>query len=165
MSTYMHTYQPVGYQTNAYKRPMLKNYYVMSTPQPLYLAPLIKHYPILVPRYWAPDQNQATAGTYQQVLPGGMLETPPGAWAPLALAHTSTAFFTLGQYYAQPAPAMPPPSQEYPETYYCKGSAYICKTPSTELAGASDEWESSRHRGRQESDKEPAELNQVMELH
>ncbi|KAG6867474.1 hypothetical protein C0993_002321, partial [Termitomyces sp. T159_Od127] len=91
MATYTHTYQPTGYQTNAYGRPMAENYYAMSIPQPLYLAPLIEHYLTLVPRYWAPDQNQvpyglsisqgipqdwqcdslqATTGTHQQVLPG-----------------------------------------------------------------------------------------------
>ncbi|KAG6882665.1 hypothetical protein C0993_009657 [Termitomyces sp. T159_Od127] len=118
MATYMHTYQPTGYQTNAYGRPVPENYYAMSTPQPLYPAPPIEHYPILVPRYWAPDQNQAIAGTHQRVLPGGMLETPPGAWAPLAPAHASAAFFALGQYYAQPAPALPPPPQGHPDTYY-----------------------------------------------
>ncbi|KAG6876495.1 hypothetical protein C0993_002704 [Termitomyces sp. T159_Od127] len=47
-----------------------------------------------------------------------MPETPPSTWAPLALAHASAAFFAPGQYYAQPAPALPPPLQDYPETYY-----------------------------------------------
>ncbi|KAG6877434.1 hypothetical protein C0993_007366 [Termitomyces sp. T159_Od127] len=36
----------------------------------------------------------------------------------LGPAHTSAAFFTLGQYYAQPAPALPPPLQDHPDTYY-----------------------------------------------
>ncbi|KAG6881500.1 hypothetical protein C0993_001203 [Termitomyces sp. T159_Od127] len=138
MATYMHTYQPTGYQTDAYGRPMPENYYVMSTPQPLYPAPPIEHYPTLVPRYWAPDQTQvpygpsisqgipqdwrrdslqATAGTHQRVLPGGMLETPPGTWAPLAPVHASAAFFTPGQYYAQPAPAPPPPPPGTPEQW------------------------------------------------
>ncbi|KAG6900137.1 hypothetical protein C0993_002482, partial [Termitomyces sp. T159_Od127] len=58
------------------------------------------------------------AEIHQWILPGGMPETPPGAWAPLALAHTSAAFFTPGQYYAQPAPVLPPPPQDYSETYY-----------------------------------------------
>ncbi|KAG6896022.1 hypothetical protein C0993_008860 [Termitomyces sp. T159_Od127] len=92
MATYVHTYQPTGYQTDAYGRPVPENYYAMSTPQPLYPAPPIKHYPTLVPRYWALDQNQvpygpfisqgipqdwrrnslqATARTHQRVLPGG----------------------------------------------------------------------------------------------
>ncbi|KAG6867853.1 hypothetical protein C0993_010227 [Termitomyces sp. T159_Od127] len=96
---------------------MPENYYAMNTPQPLYLAPPIEHYSTLVPRYWALDQNQvpygpsisqgisqdwqhdslqATAGTHQWVLPGGMPETPSGAWAPLASAHASAAFFALG---------------------------------------------------------------------
>ncbi|KAG6875618.1 hypothetical protein C0993_008285 [Termitomyces sp. T159_Od127] len=139
MATYTHTYQSTDYQTNAYGRSVPENYYAMSTPQPLYPAPLIKHYPTLVPRYWALDQNQvpygpsisqsipqdwrrnslqATAGTHQQVLPGGMLETLPSAWAPLAPAHASAVFFAPGQYYAQPAPATPPPPQGYPDTYY-----------------------------------------------
>ncbi|KAG6882846.1 hypothetical protein C0993_008946 [Termitomyces sp. T159_Od127] len=139
MATYTHTYQPTDYQTNAYGRPVPENYYAMSTPQPMYLAPLIEHYPTLVPRYWAPDQNQvpygpsisqgipqdwrcnslqATTGTHQWVLPRGMPETLPGTWAPLALAHASAAFFTLRQYYTQPIPALPPPSQGYPDTYY-----------------------------------------------
>ncbi|KAG6896102.1 hypothetical protein C0993_008749, partial [Termitomyces sp. T159_Od127] len=139
MATYMHTYQPIGYQIDAYGRPVPENYYAMSTPQPLYLALPIKHYPTLVPRYWAPDQNQvpygpsisqgvpqdwrhnslqATTGTHQQVLPRGMLETLPSAWALLAPAYASAAFFAPGQYYAQPAPALPPPPQGYPDTYY-----------------------------------------------
>ncbi|KAG6875693.1 hypothetical protein C0993_007969 [Termitomyces sp. T159_Od127] len=45
-----------------------------------------------------------------------MPETLPSTWAPLALAHASTAFFAPGQYYAQPAPA--PLPQNYPDTYY-----------------------------------------------
>ncbi|KAG6898477.1 hypothetical protein C0993_006589 [Termitomyces sp. T159_Od127] len=139
MATYTHTYQPTDYQTNAYGRPVPENYYAMSTPQPLYPAPPIEHYPTLVPRYWAPDQNQvpygpsigqgilqdwrcnslqATAGTHQRVLPRGMLETPPGAWAPLAPVHASAAFFAPGQYYAQPALAPPLPPQGYPDIYY-----------------------------------------------
>ncbi|KAG6899918.1 hypothetical protein C0993_005308 [Termitomyces sp. T159_Od127] len=99
MATYMHTYQPTGYQTNAYGRPMPENFYTMSTSQSLYPAPPIKHYPTLVPRYWALDQNQvpygssisqgipqdwrrnslqATKGTHQRVLPGvPSSHTPP----------------------------------------------------------------------------------------
>ncbi|KAG6884405.1 hypothetical protein C0993_011465 [Termitomyces sp. T159_Od127] len=139
MATYTHTYQPTSYQTNAYKRHVPDNYYAMSTPQLLYPAPSIEHYPTLVPRYWAPDQNQvpyspsisqgipqnwqcnlfqATAGTHQWVLPRGMLETLLGARALLALAHTSSAFFALDQYYAQLASALPPPLQDYSDTCY-----------------------------------------------
>ncbi|KAG6883624.1 hypothetical protein C0993_005083 [Termitomyces sp. T159_Od127] len=47
------------------------------------------------------------------------MSTPqPLAWAPLAPVYASAAFFALGQYYAQPAPALPLPPQEYSETYY-----------------------------------------------
>ncbi|KAG6881931.1 hypothetical protein C0993_012444, partial [Termitomyces sp. T159_Od127] len=67
---------------------------------------------------WRRDFLQATAETHQQVLPGGMPETPSSAWAPLAPAHASAAFFAPGQYYAQPASALPPPPQRYPDTYY-----------------------------------------------
>ncbi|KAG6893290.1 hypothetical protein C0993_001485, partial [Termitomyces sp. T159_Od127] len=91
MATYTHTYQPTGYQIDAYGRPVPENYYVMSTLQSLYPAPPIEHYPTLVLRNWAPDQNQvlygpsisqgipqdwqrnslqATAGTHQWVLSG-----------------------------------------------------------------------------------------------
>ncbi|KAG6875582.1 hypothetical protein C0993_008468 [Termitomyces sp. T159_Od127] len=154
MATYTHTYQPTGYQTDAYERLVPEN----STPQPLYPALPIEHYPTLVPRYWALDQNQvpyspsisqgilqdwrrnslqATAGNHQWVLPGGMLETPPGAWAPLALAHASAAFFTPGQYYAQPASALPPPLQDYPDIYYLSQLqppvAPLSHTPSSSL--------------------------------
>ncbi|KAG6893367.1 hypothetical protein C0993_001315, partial [Termitomyces sp. T159_Od127] len=151
MATYTHTYQPTGYQTDAYGRPVPENYYAMSTPQPLYPAPPIEHYPTLVPRYWAPDQTQvpygpsisqgipqdwrrdslqATAGTHQRVLPGGMPETPPGAWAPLAPAHASAAFFAPGQYYAQPTPAPLPPPQGYPDTYYLPRPRPLAAPPS-----------------------------------
>ncbi|KAG6884124.1 hypothetical protein C0993_001211 [Termitomyces sp. T159_Od127] len=106
---------------------MPKNYYAMSTPQPLYLVPPIEYYPTPVPRYWAqirtrypmaPLLVKATAESDQQVLPRGMPETPPGIWALLAPAHTSTAFFAPGQYYAHPAPAMPSPPLDHPDTYY-----------------------------------------------
>ncbi|KAG6899727.1 hypothetical protein C0993_007457, partial [Termitomyces sp. T159_Od127] len=71
-----------------------------------------------IPQDWRRNSLQATAGTHQQVLLEGMPETLPGAWAPLALAHASTAFFAPGQYYAQPAPAPPLHPQGYPDTYY-----------------------------------------------
>ncbi|KAG6899246.1 hypothetical protein C0993_011969 [Termitomyces sp. T159_Od127] len=66
---------PATPKNNAYGRPVPENYYAMSTPQPLYPAPSIKHYPTLVPRYWAPDQNQVLYGpSISQVPP---INTPP----------------------------------------------------------------------------------------
>ncbi|KAG6874746.1 hypothetical protein C0993_012426, partial [Termitomyces sp. T159_Od127] len=67
---------------------------------------------------WRRNSLQATAGTHQRVLPRSMPETPPSTWAPLAPVHASTAFFVLGQYYAQPASALLLPPQRYPDTYY-----------------------------------------------
>ncbi|KAG6875499.1 hypothetical protein C0993_008925, partial [Termitomyces sp. T159_Od127] len=67
---------------------------------------------------WQRDSLQATARTHQWVLLGGTPKTSLSAWAPLAPVHTSAAFFTPGQCYAQPAPALPPPPQGYPDTYY-----------------------------------------------
>ncbi|KAG6867184.1 hypothetical protein C0993_005960, partial [Termitomyces sp. T159_Od127] len=50
---------------------------------------------------------------------------------PLVSEHTSATFFALGQYYAQPAPALPPPLQDYPEITTSPGLDPLQCHPST----------------------------------
>ncbi|KAG5348526.1 hypothetical protein C0989_010136, partial [Termitomyces sp. Mn162] len=96
MSAFNPTYNPVGYPTNAYGRPILKNSYA-----PFYPGPFADQY---VPRHWTPDPNQAfyapsisqgiplgwrrppafhADGNNPRINPGGYSAAPPNASATL----------------------------------------------------------------------------------
>ncbi|KAG6876709.1 hypothetical protein C0993_000932, partial [Termitomyces sp. T159_Od127] len=68
----------------------------------------------LVAQFFAGNRRNSSMGPAQKHAGDTTqhLSTPgPGACY-------SAAFFVLGQYYAQPAPASPPPPQGYSDTYY-----------------------------------------------
>ncbi|KAG5729341.1 hypothetical protein E4T56_gene9914, partial [Termitomyces sp. T112] len=69
MSAFNPAYNPVGYPTDAYGRPLLENSYA-----PFYPGPFADQY---VPRHWTPDPNQAFyAPSISQGIPPGWSHPP-----------------------------------------------------------------------------------------
>ncbi|KAG5316145.1 hypothetical protein C0989_001600, partial [Termitomyces sp. Mn162] len=101
MSAFNPAYNPVGYPTDAYGRPILENSYA-----PFYLGPFADQY---VPRHWTPDPNQAF---YAPSISQGI---PPGWRRPPAFhADGNNPRINPGGYSAAPPnPAYLPPAHYY----------------------------------------------------
>ncbi|KAG5346229.1 hypothetical protein C0989_000883, partial [Termitomyces sp. Mn162] len=101
MSAFNPAYNPVGYPTNAYGRPLLENSYA-----PFYPGPFADQY---VPRHWTPDPNQAF---YAPSISQGI---PPGWRRPPAFhANGNNPCINPGGYSAAPPnPAYLPPAHYY----------------------------------------------------
>ncbi|KNZ71539.1 hypothetical protein J132_08720 [Termitomyces sp. J132] len=98
MSAFNPAYNPVGYPTDAYGRPILENSYA-----PFYLGPFADQY---MPRHWTPDPNQAF---YAPSISQGI---PPGWRCPPAFhADGNNPRINPGEYSAAPPtlPTFPPP--------------------------------------------------------
>ncbi|KAG5351402.1 hypothetical protein C0989_006638 [Termitomyces sp. Mn162] len=120
MSVFNPTYNPVGYPTDAYGRPLLENSYA-----PFYLGPFADQY---VPRHWTPDPNQAFyAPSISQGIPPGWHHPPafhadgnnprinPGGYS---AAPPNPAYLPPAHYYAYPISAAAPVPPEATDNYF-----------------------------------------------
>ncbi|KAG5348491.1 hypothetical protein C0989_010402, partial [Termitomyces sp. Mn162] len=124
MSVFNPTYNPVGYPTNAYGRPILENSYA-----PFYLGPFVDQY---VPCHWTPDPNQAFyAPSISQGIPPGWHRPPafhtdgnnprinPGGYS---AAPPNSAYLPPAHYY----PPVPP---EATDNYSPSRPPFTAQTP------------------------------------
>ncbi|KAG5727750.1 hypothetical protein E4T56_gene20775 [Termitomyces sp. T112] len=119
MSVFNPTYNPVGYPTNTYGRPLLENPYA-----PFYPGPFADQY---VPHHWTSDPNQAfyTPSISQGISPGW--RHPPTFHANgnnprinprgYSAAPPNPAYLPPAHYYAYPIPAAAPVPPEPMDNY------------------------------------------------
>ncbi|KNZ72619.1 hypothetical protein J132_02212 [Termitomyces sp. J132] len=119
MSAFNPTYNPIGYPTNAYGRPLLENSYA-----PFYPGPFADQY---VPRHWTPDPNQVFyAPSISQGIPPGW-RCPPAFHANgnnprinprgYSTAPPNPAYLPPPHYYVYPIPAAAPVPPEATDKY------------------------------------------------
>ncbi|KAG5348219.1 hypothetical protein C0989_010738 [Termitomyces sp. Mn162] len=124
-------YNPVGYPTDAYGRPLLENSYA-----PFYLGPFTDQY---VLRHWTPDPNQAFyAPSISQGIPPGWCCPPafhangnnphinPGGYS---AAPPNPAYLPPAHYYAYPISAAAPVPPEATDNYSPPHPPFAAQTP------------------------------------
>ncbi|KAG5348808.1 hypothetical protein C0989_008020, partial [Termitomyces sp. Mn162] len=119
MSAFNPTYNPIGYPTDTYGRPLLENPYA-----PFYPGPFADQY---VPCHWTPDSNQAfyAPSISQEILPGW--RHPPAFHADgnnpcinsggYSAAPPNPAYLPPTHYYVYPIPAAAPVPPEPMDNY------------------------------------------------
>ncbi|KNZ74472.1 hypothetical protein J132_06821 [Termitomyces sp. J132] len=131
MSAFNPAYNPVGYPTDAYGRPILENSYA-----PFYPGPFTDQY---VPRHWTPDPNQVFyAPSISQGIPPGWRHPPafhadgnnprinPGGYS---AAPPNPAYLPPAHYYAYPIPAAAPAPPEATDNYSPPRPPFAVQTP------------------------------------
>ncbi|KNZ77055.1 hypothetical protein J132_07449 [Termitomyces sp. J132] len=131
MSAFNPAYNPVGYPTDAYGRPILENSYA-----PFYPGPFTDQY---VPRHWTPDPNQVFyAPSISQGIPPGWRRPPafhadgnnprinPGGYS---AAPPNPAYLPPAHYYAYPIPAAAPVPPEATDNYSPPCPPFAVQTP------------------------------------
>ncbi|KAG5349068.1 hypothetical protein C0989_006197 [Termitomyces sp. Mn162] len=119
MSVFNPAYNPVGYPTDAYGRPILENSYA-----PFYPGPFADQY---MPRHWTPDPNQVFyAPSISQGIPPGWRHPPafhtngnnprinPGGYS---AAPPNPAYLPSAHHYVYPIPAAAPVPPEAMDNY------------------------------------------------
>ncbi|KAG5348305.1 hypothetical protein C0989_010713, partial [Termitomyces sp. Mn162] len=131
MSAFNPAYNPVGYPTDAYGRPILENSYA-----PFYPGPFADQY---MPRHWTPDPNQAfyTPSISQGIPPGW--RRPPAFHADgnnprinprgYSAAPPNPAYLPPAHYYAYPIPAAAPVPPEATDNYSPPRPPFAIQTP------------------------------------
>ncbi|KNZ76406.1 hypothetical protein J132_10516 [Termitomyces sp. J132] len=131
MSAFNPAYNPVGYPTNTYGRPLLENPYA-----PFYPGPFADQY---VPCHWTPDPNQALyAPSISQEIPPGWCCPPafhadgnnpyinPGGYS---AAPPNPTYLPPTHYYAYPIPAAAPVPPEPMDNYSPPCPPFAAQTP------------------------------------
>ncbi|KNZ75522.1 hypothetical protein J132_02856 [Termitomyces sp. J132] len=119
MSAYNLTYNPAGYLTNVYSRPVPENPYAL-----FYSGPPVDQY---IPRYWTPDPNQVFYAPFiSQEIPLGW-HHPSAFLANSSNPHIyprgysavppNPAYLSPTHYYAYPVLAAAPAPLKHPDNY------------------------------------------------
>ncbi|KAG5328285.1 hypothetical protein C0989_010715, partial [Termitomyces sp. Mn162] len=131
MSAFNPAYNPIGYPTNAYGRPLLENPYA-----PFYPGPFADQY---VPCHWTPDPNQAYyAPSISQGIPLGW-RCPSAFHANgnnpcinprgYSAAPPNPTYLSPAHYYAYPIPTAAPVPPEPMDNYSLPCPLFAAQTP------------------------------------